>query len=76
MRFVSATVTRPAALPFAAASTRASPQITSTLFFFIRKATPSASRFETPRERRTTAPMSNPISLAESPYSPACWKVP
>ena len=37
------------------ASIIASPQITVTLFFFIRKPTPSLSRFDTPRERFTTA---------------------
>src|SRR5689334_24257778 len=33
----------------------ASPQITCTLFFFIRKPTPSLSRFDTARERFTIA---------------------
>ena len=37
------------------ASIAASPQITVTLFFFIRKPTPSLRRFDTPRERFTTA---------------------
>ena len=37
------------------ASMDASPQITETLFFFIRKPTPSLSRFDTPRERFTMA---------------------
>ncbi len=37
------------------ASMVASPQITETLFFFIRKPTPSFSRFDTPRERFTMA---------------------
>ena len=37
------------------ASIDASPQITETLFFFIRKPTPSLSRFDTARERFTTA---------------------
>jgi hypothetical protein len=37
------------------ASMVASPQITVTLFFFIRKPTPSLRRFDTARERFTTA---------------------
>jgi len=38
-----------------------------TLFFFIRKPTPSLSRFETPRERCTTALASKPTFSAERP---------
>jgi hypothetical protein len=49
------------------ASIEASPQMTVTLFFFIRKPTPSLSRFETPRERCTTAFGSNETFSAESP---------
>jgi hypothetical protein len=52
------TVTLPGLPSFGADSIDASPQITSILFFFMRKATPSARRFETPRERFTTAPIS------------------
>jgi len=37
------------------ASIAASPQMTDTLFFFIRKPTPSLSRFDTARERLTIA---------------------
>ena len=44
-----------------------SPQITSTLFFFIRKATPLESCVETPRERLTTAAWSNDTSFAARP---------
>ncbi len=42
----------------------ASPQMTSTLFFFIRKPTPPLSCAETPRERLTTAAMSKPACPA------------
>ena len=45
----------------------ASPQITATLFFFIRKPTPSLSRFDTARERFTTADGSYFTSPADSP---------
>jgi hypothetical protein len=37
------------------ASMNASPQITETLFFFIKKPTPSLRRFDTARERLTMA---------------------
>ena len=49
------------------ASIAASPQITVTLFFFIRKPTPSLSRFDTARERFTTAPASNADLLGREP---------
>ena len=49
------------------ASIAASPQITATLFFFIRKPTPSLRRLETARERLTTAAASKPIFSADSP---------
>ena len=45
------------------------PQITSTLFFFIRKPTPPLSCFDTARERATTFSMSNETSFADSPNS-------
>ena len=49
------------------ASIEASPQMIDTLFFFIRKPTPSLSRFDTPRERFTTAAASKPTLSAFSP---------
>ena len=49
------------------ASIEASPQITLTLFFFIRKPTPSLSRFDTARERLTTAAGSYVTVPAERP---------
>jgi hypothetical protein len=49
------------------ASIVASPQMTDTLFFFIRKPTPSLSRFDTARERLTIAPASKPTLSAFSP---------
>ena len=49
------------------ASIEASPQMICTLFFFIRKPTPSLRRLETPRERFTTAAGSNETLSALSP---------
>ena len=49
------------------ASIAASPQMIATLFFFIKKPTPSLRRFETPRERCTTAFGSNATLSADSP---------
>ncbi len=49
------------------ASIAASPQITETLFFFIRKVTPAFIRPATPRERLTTAAGSNVTLSADSP---------
>jgi PmbA protein len=54
--FISDTMTSPALAMLA------SPQMTSILFFFIRKATPALSWPETPRERLTIAAASNPIA--------------
>ena len=58
---------RPSRVILPGASMRASPQITVTLFFFIRKPTPSLSRFDTPRERFTTAAGSNDTLSADRP---------
>ena len=49
------------------ASMVASPQITGTLFFFMRNATPVPMRPATPRERFTTAAGSKLTLSAESP---------
>ena len=49
------------------ASIAASPQITVTLFFFIRKVTPVFIRPATPRERLITAAGSKLTLSAESP---------
>jgi len=49
------------------ASIAASPQMTLTLFFRIRKSTPVLRRFATPRERATTALGSKLTLSADSP---------
>ena len=49
------------------ASIVASPQMIEILFFFIRKPTPSFSRFDTPRERLTTAAGSKPTFVGRQP---------
>jgi len=49
------TTTSPGLPPAGALESLASPQITSILFFFIRKPTPPLRRADTPRERSTTA---------------------
>ena len=57
------------------ASIAASPQITSILFFFIRKPTPAESRAETSRERLTMAAASYPtLPSIVSPYSFGCCR--
>jgi hypothetical protein len=66
-RVVSLTVTWPGSLPLAAAVMVASPQITSTLFFFNSMPTPPLSRVETPRERLTMAAVSKPTFSADRP---------